>query len=427
MFVSRLLQVREFDTITCNEAYAKKEGFHYLSELDFKSLIKFIYEDNNEEILSFVKIFYLKNVGEVITIRNYVGCIQMRNGLQIQILPKINLSNGNDLDFKQTKKIFLKMLYSMKDFKGKVFNEANLKVDEMNFYEVFIHMYLKEAKILLKKGFKSAYVTKEENLKCCKGRLLVSKQLKKNFLHQENFYVQFDEFQLNCAQNRLIKATLKKLLYFTNTKEHIYEIKKLLLRLSTVEASTNYKKDFSMVSLDRSTKDYKKIMEWSKIFLTNKSFSIFSGDTASRAILFPMERVYESYVSKQIKKTFGKDGWEVGLQKSEQYLFIKPTPHFALKPDIILRKGSTVIIMDAKWKRITKKKEGYGIIKSDLYQMYTYSKKYKASNVYLLYPMSEEIQSSIYFESGDGTVIHIYCVDVSQIEKSLKELKDMIE
>lgn len=423
--MKRLLQVKEFETITYNEAYREKKGFHYLPEADFKSFVKFVYQE--EDSLSFVKIFYLKNVGEVITIRNYVGCIQMQNGLQIEILPKINLTDGKDLDYEQTKKIFLKMLCSMKDFSGKAFQEANLKIDEMNLYEVFIRMYLKEANALLKKGMKSAYVTKEANLKCCKGKLLVSKQLKKNFLHQEHFYVQFDEFQLNCPENRLIKATLEKFLSVTTLQEHIREIKKLLLRLNLVEASTNYQKDFLEVSLDRSTKDYQKIIELSKVFLTNKSFSIFSGSTTSRAILFPMERVYESYVARQIKKIFSKDGWEVKFQKSEQYLFVRPTPKFALKPDIILQKEDITILMDTKWKKLTKKKESYGMIQSDLYQMYTYSKKYHAAHVFLLYPMSEEIRDFLSFESGDGTVIHIYCIDLSQVEKSLKELKDMIK
>ena len=168
-------------------------------------------------------------------------------------------------------------------------------------------------------------------------------------------------------------------------------------------------------------------MEWSKVFLMNKSFSVFSGNTASRAILFPMERVYESYVARQIKKVFSKDGWEVKFQKSEQYLFVRPTPKFALKPDIILQKENTTILMDTKWKKLTKKKESYGMIQSDLYQMYTYSKKYHATHVFLLYPMSEEISDFISFESGDGTIIHIYCIDLSQVEKSLKELKDMIK
>ena len=69
-----------------------------------------------------------------------------------------------------------------------------------------------------------------------------------------------------------------------------------------VETSANYQKDFSKVKLDRNMKDYEMLMQWSRVFLLNKSFTTFSGSTVSRALLFPMESVYESYVAQKMKK-----------------------------------------------------------------------------------------------------------------------------
>ena len=51
--------------------------------------------------------------------------------------------------------------------------------------------------------------------------------------------------------------------------------------------------DFSQVVLDRSTRYYEDILKWSRIFLKNKSFTTFSGNTVARAILFPMEKIFE--------------------------------------------------------------------------------------------------------------------------------------
>ncbi|WP_334291217.1 5-methylcytosine restriction system specificity protein McrC [Butyrivibrio sp. AE2032] len=42
------------------------------------------------------------------------------------------------------------------------------------------------------------------------------------------------------------------------------------------------------------------MIKWARIFLFNKSFTTFSGQEKSRALLFPMESVYESYIAKQI-------------------------------------------------------------------------------------------------------------------------------
>lgn len=55
-----------------------------------------------------------------VTIKNYVGLIQLKNGFQIQVLPKIAFGEEDEENVK-TKKVFSKMLCSMKDFHCKVF------------------------------------------------------------------------------------------------------------------------------------------------------------------------------------------------------------------------------------------------------------------------------------------------------------------
>lgn len=52
----------------------------------------------------------------------------------------------------------------------------------------------------------------------------------------------------------------------------------------------------------------------------NKSFTTFSGSTTSRALLFPMESIYESYVAQQIKKVMSPEGWTVSCQDRGHYL-----------------------------------------------------------------------------------------------------------
>ena len=74
----------------------------------------------------------------------------------------------------------------------------------------------------------------------------------------------------------------------------------------------------------------------------NESFTTFSGSTTSRALLFPMESVYESYVAKEMKKVFGLDGWDVSSQDEGHYLFMEPKRQFKMRPDIVLKKiGNT--------------------------------------------------------------------------------------
>ena len=220
-----------------------------------------------------------------------------------------------------------------------------------------------------------------------------------------------------------------KLQKLTTSAENSKEIRQLLTAFEMVEPSINYEKDFAKVNIDRSTSDYKMLMQWSKVFLMNKSFTTFSGKDQSRALLFPMESVYESYVAQNIKKVMGADGWNVSTQDKGHYLFMEPRKQFALRPDIVLEKEGRVVVMDTKWKKlINNERKNYGISQADMYQMYAYSKKYETSEIWLLYPMNDEMKNhdDISFDSGDGTKVNVFFVDVANIEESLKCLKNRI-
>lgn len=436
--MDKLLEVKEFDSITGNAEYEHDKNYKYLPQKAFEGLIAFIHEyagnKENADALDFMRVSYKRNVGDVVSIKNYVGLIQMKNGYQIQVLPKISFGDDEDKENIKTKKIFLKMLRSMKDFPSKVFNEASLKVDKMNLYEIFINMYLQEVRHLVKRGIKSSYVGQEDNLKYYKGKILVGKNIQANIGHKERFYVAFDEYHPNRPENRLIKATLQKLQKITSSAENSKEIRQILTAFEFVEPSTNYQKDFSKVIIDRSTEDYEMLMQWSKIFLMNQSFTTFSGSTMSRALLFPMESVYESYVTQQMKKVMSPVGWEVSSQDKGHYLFEMPR-RFSLRPDIVLKRNGRIVIMDTKWKcLIDNERVNYGISQADMYQMYAYSKKYltevcSSPEVWLLYPINNKMRNHkpIEYNSGDGTIVRLFFVDVDKIEDSLGLLRDKLE
>ena len=437
--MNKPLEVKEFDAIICNRDYADDKKYKYLDKKDFEKLIAFIHEfsgnESSADALEFMKIGYKRNIGEVISIRNYVGLIQMNNGMQIEILPKISLGSGEDENNKNTRRIFLRMLRSMKDFPSKTFNDATLKVDQMNLYELFINMYLQEVCHLVKHGIKSAYVAEENNLKYFKGKLQVSQQIRTNIGHKERFYVSYDEFHPNRPENRLIKATLQKLQKLSSSSENAKEISQLLMAFELVETSANYQKDFSKVKLDRNMKDYEMLMQWSRVFLLNKSFTTFSGSTVSRALLFPMESVYESYVAQKMKKIMGPAGWVGSRQDKGAYLFNEPRKQFALRPDLVLEKNGRKVIMDTKWKNlIDNERNNYGISQADMYQMFAYSKKYGTPDIWLLYPMNEEMRGHqpIRFESVNPvnneieTTVRVFFVDVANIEDSLMELQNLL-
>ena len=426
-------RVKEYDSIICEKESVTSDFYRQMPKEDFERLEEFIRshapeDDGESDTLEFMNISYSKRgVGDIVHVRNYVGMIQMPNGYQIEILPRIVFGNGQK---DRTKEVFIKMLRSMKDFPCKVFNNANSAVDRMNLYEIFINMYISEVRDLAKKGLKSAYILQEDNLNFFKGKLAVSEHVKRNAAHKERFYVSYDEYRINRPENRLIKAALLKLQKLTNDYSNAREIRQLLSYFELVETSVNYQKDFSQVVIDRNTKGYENVMQWSKVFLGNKSFTTFSGKDNARALLFPMEKVFEAYVADNMRRIMRGTGWSVSTQDKGHYLFTAPKKQFALRPDIVMKNEKLPpIILDTKWKRLTNDgKKNYGISQSDMYQMYAYGKKYNTSEIWLLYPQTEgmEEMNGFTFSSGDDINVHLFFVNVAAIDKSLLELKNML-
>ena len=372
----KILTVKEFQGI-------KKED---LGERNFTLLEEFIEEnsgDDVEERLSdFLRISSHKGV-KVIKPQNYVGVINIDNKVQIEILPKIDIGDDNEL-----RKLFLKMLSSLKEFKGKSFKNAQLNDSKLPIYEVFIQMYLNEVQELLKKGLKSDYLTIEGNLTFFKGKFLINQHLKHNIIRKDRFYMAYDEFHINRPENRLIKTTLLKLNKISSNGKNQLLAKRLLAEFEMVNQSTNIDKDFSLVKKDRNAQAYQSLMIWSQVFLKNKSFSTFKGTENVNALLFPMEKIFEAYVAKQLKIKFPE--WNVETQKDDKYLFDNPKT-FGLKPDIYMSKGGSAIVLDTKWKKLIENSKKYGISESDMHQMYAYAYKYDVENVILIYPKHKEI------------------------------------
>ena len=161
---------------------------HSIDKKDFGDIENFILK-NSDENAPFLRI--ASGVGgKFIQARNYVGVLQTKGGLTIEILPKIADKN----DAKKSKKVLIKMLKSLNDFPFKSSNLANLKTQNLPLLEIFISMFLCELQVLVKKGTKSDYVALEENINFLKGKLNINEQIKRNSVHKERFYVEYSEF-----------------------------------------------------------------------------------------------------------------------------------------------------------------------------------------------------------------------------------------
>jgi 5-methylcytosine-specific restriction enzyme subunit McrC len=379
MMKNEPITIKEFDFL-----YVKKgdesgshQNAHPVEQKTFDNIEHFVLQ--NSDAAEYLRPNYKAGYGKVLQARNYVGVLQTKDGVMVEILPKI----ADDAD--KTKEILIKMLKTLRNSPFKHFDLAYLKSHKMALLEIFISMFLDELSGLIKKGIKSSYIDKEENLRFLKGKLKINQHILHNYIHKERFFVEYQEFLSDRVENRLIKTALQFLYKKSSSNENQQRIREYLFVFDNVGVCKDIKTDFAKVRIDRQMAHYEQVLGWCKIFLLQDSFTPYSGDSVAFALLFDMNLLFESYVGHYLKQKMT----DVRLQDKLHHLaYENESGRFSLKPDIVIKQNEKCVIVDTKWKVL---KTDDDISQADMYQLYAYGTKYEnCEQLYLVYPKTDE-------------------------------------
>ena len=433
--MNNLYQITEFQSFTCEK---EVPGSNYVSlpkDL-FEKLENFILSNRSKDTdaLELMTLSAKKGIGKTITAKNYVGLITMDGGASIEILPKIYSKTGDEDNPDKVKRLLIEMLKTLRNAPYKSFQATNINVEKMSVFEIFIRMFIDEIWGIVKRGLRCNYETISSNEGMVKGKIAFSEHIKRNFAHKEMTFVEYDEFNSNRPENKLLKSTLVYLYRKTNSSKNKSDLKTLINIFGDIDESENYDNDFSKIISSRNTKDYEIALMWAKVFLKGKSFTSFSGSAVSIALLFPMETLFESYLAVMLKKQLDINRFTVSLQDKRYHLFDhlgdKLDRRFLMKPDIVVtdRQSGLRFVLDTKWKVLSNSSSNFGISQSDMYQMYAYQKKYDSKKVVLIYPLTNQIDENndIEYISDDGVVVNVKFVDMFNVKDSILNITRLI-
>ena len=311
--------------------------------------------------------------------------------------PPNNKESKKLCDVCEAKAILLNCLATLKDTPFKQNSFANLHTLKLPLVEIFVRMFLNECEKLIKAGLKSDYLCIAQNRTFLKGKLEFKEHITQNLIHKERFFTSSDEYTQDIAPNRLIKSSLEILACLNLSPSTQTKLDSMRFIFADISPSENIESDFIKCNNMSRAKEYEMILLWCKVFLGQKAFSPYVGSDKAIAFLFPMEKLFESFVGFWLKKC--AKGFEVKTQESRKYLLQDENKNniFCLKPDIVMRgkNKQEIIIIDTKWKipdsSLDEKK--YGISQSDLYQMWAYANKYRLESndvrVVLIYPQCD--------------------------------------
>ena len=368
-------------------------------------------------------IFTRRSNGELVA-SNYVGALTLPSGIVLEILPKVPMTSSVDDERQEARALFLKML---KYYRGNPKTSDTTKILSLrnfNMLSCFIHLFLNSLMKLVHEGLARQYISESDNLPYLKGRIEFKEHLRQNIVNKARFYSSFDELSVNRPVNRLIVTTLTRLRTWVGYTEDRKLLKDLQVMFANVPPSQNVYADWTAQHIDRSMPHYTEIMRWIGLFLFGNGLATYSGTHSNFGIFFPMEKVFEDFVTKCLQKH--ATDFQVHAQGPQCFLVnFDGNEMFHMKPDITLKKQSKVFyVLDAKWKELDRRnlRKNFHISQSDLYQLYTYGVQYSAKAAVLLYPMNFNFQTPLRFQFTRGIPLLCYPFNVRAPKDSVDDL-----
>lgn len=315
---------------------------------------------------------YFEPIAKGIKFNQFVGVIQV-DGLTIEIHPKAD----KDDDDNRWRGVLIKMLKACGKLKAESSGAAHVKRQHLNLLEVYFELYLIEVNALVRKGVIKKYRKQTHNTKALKGKLEFAGHIRNNAVHKERFYTTHQVYDSNHLLHEVLYNALTIVDHFTMGTRLNDLSNRVLLNFPKVDFKTITAQQLNSITLNRKSSSYSDALELARLIILNYSPDISSGKEKMLSLLFDMNVLWEEYILKQLQKACYGSDIAVSGQESKSFW-----GNNSLRPDVVLRKGTQMFIIDTKWKRPNRSSASI----NDLRQMYAYCRFWDAEKALLLYP-----------------------------------------
>lgn len=354
---------------------------------------------------------YFNILNKGIQFTSYVGVIQAGN-LTIEVLPKTDRhkTTAANCTVEQLEKtdatgagikrgwhdVLLQMLKECKLLQVQHVDYARLNLRSDSLLEIYIELFLNQTERLLHEGLVKKYRKEEGNRLAMKGQLLFSKNISRNLVHKERFYVRHTDYNRSNIYNQLLYKTLRVVAALSDNPFIADKTGRLLLDFPEMPDCKVNEATYDNLVFDRKTERYKEAMLISRMLLLNYRPDITGGSENVIAILFDMNGLWEEFVYRRLLKAAG-GGISVSRQNKKRFWYSRSADFYKwVRPDIVVEKAGKRFILDTKWKVLDDSRPG----DDDLKQMFVYNLLWNAEQSVLLYPGSKEAAEGSYLHFG---------------------------
>lgn len=279
------------------------------------------------------------------------------------------------------KSIFIKNIYWMLAYAFTVLQQREYehitKEEFDNIHSLFAAILAGGISRQLKQGLYREYINHKEDVLAIRGKIDMPGTIRNRVARKQQATCVFDDLSENNILNQIIKTTALLLLRHENVKtEYKIALKKAMLFFTDVAEINPRIIRWNAIRFQRNNQSYRMLISICQLVLEGMLMTTDSGEYKLASFLDEQEmsRLYEKFILEfykqecpEVKARAAQIDWAVnGYSK---YL---PT----MQSDIMLSKGNTVLIIDAKYYTRTMQSR-YNVSKlhsGNLYQLFTYVK-----------------------------------------------------
>nr|WP_302681854.1 5-methylcytosine-specific restriction endonuclease system specificity protein McrC [uncultured Ruminococcus sp.] len=319
-------------------------------------------------------------------------------------------------------------IYYMLSYAFQVLNEQgykNIATEQFNnVAELCAAILSKGVSLQLKRGLEREYIEQTDALSSLRGRIEISESIKTRSMLKKQLICSYDDFSVNSYINRIIKTTMDLLLHADISKSRKKELRKLLVFFGEVDLLDVHTINWN-VKYNRNNQTYRMLV--SICYLVVKGLLQTNSDGTTRLMDFldeqRMNRLYEKFILEyyakecpQVRATASQIPWAL----DDGVNSMLPV----MQSDIMLTRGSEVLIIDAKYYTHTTQTQYdvHTLHSANLYQIFTYVKNkdtdfgeepHKVSGMLLYAATDEAIQPDNSYQMS-GNKISVRTLDLNQ-------------
>lgn len=366
-------------------------------------------------------------------IMHYVGFLSYGT-TRLQILPKIYRKTS--INSSEETRESIQILYNL--IRESEFNKVlqlpkmdSVSTGSSDLLEIFISIFADKVIKTYSTKMNREYIEIEENSSFVKGKIDFNKSMRLNVMRKDLHYINFQSYEIDNLINNIIKTVILKLLTVTNQSDNRKNLKKALMNLDDAKEIQLSSELFDRVVFTRLNCDFQTVFEMAKMFYLNIQPENYSGNDSVISFLIPVNKLFEHYLYKILKRF---EGYDIVHEGTSPFARTEAgTNVLTIKPDVLVYKDNKIkYIADAKYKDPFFDGQNYTDIKrEDIYQVFAYAKSYGLNEVALIYPGFEEpispSQKIIIKDKDEQVIIKVICVDMKNNDHQVNKDRMFME